>query len=174
LITGIVFAVVGAGLAIPMMAITSTKYKKLKKATGQEYKLSKLEIGLLVPGLVLLIGGCVMIGIQVALNGGIGGLGGVKLEPGIYVQQGQYSGGGIAQVGYTAYRLNADGTFDYTDGYNNNNPVWSGHGKWSQSGSNVTFVWDGNPMVPAGHTVTVPVKSSTSFGTSGADLFKKQ
>ena len=43
----------------------------------------------------------------------------------------------------------------------------------SDSGSKVTFVWDGNPMVPAGHTVTVPIKSSTSFGTSGADLYKK-
>ena len=174
LITGIVFAVVGAGLALPIMIITSTKQKKVKKETGNDYKLSKLEVGLLVPGLILLIGGCVMIGINIALNGGFGGLGGTKLEPGIYVQQGQYSGGGIAQVGYTAYRLNADGTFDYTDSYDHNPIIWSGHGKWSQSGSNITFVWDGNPMVPAGHTVTVPVKSSTSFGTSGADLFKKQ
>ena len=173
LIAGIVLAVVGAGLALPIMIITSTKQKKVKKETGSDYKLSKLEVALLVPGLIMLIGGCVMIGIHVALNGGIGGLGGTKLEPGIYVQQGQYSGGGIAQVGYTAYRLNADGTFDYTDSYDHNPIIWSGHGKWSQSGSNVTFVWDGNPMVPAGHTVTVPVKSSTSFGTSGADLFKK-
>lgn len=174
LITGIVFAVVGAGLALPIMIITSTKQKKVKKETGNDYKLSKFEVALLVPGLILLIGGCVMIGIHVALNGGIGGLGGAKLEPGVYVQQGQFSGGGISQVGYTAYRLNADGTFDYTDSYDHNPIIWSGHGTWKQNGSNVTFVWDGNPMVPAGHTVTVPVKSSTSFGTSGADLFKKQ
>ena len=67
----------------------------------------------------------------------------------------------------------ADGTFDYTDSYDHNPVIWSGHGTWKQNGSNVTFVWDGNPMVQAGYTVTVPVKSSTSFGTSGADLFKK-
>ena len=173
LIAGIVLAVVGAGLALPIMIITSTKQNKIKKETGNDYKLSKFEVALLVPGLIMLIGGCVMIGIHVALNGGLGGLGGTKLQPGIYVQQGQFSGGGIAQVGYTAYRLNADGTFDYTDSYDHNPVIWSGHGTWKQNGSKVTFVWDGNPMVQAGYTVTVPVKSSTSFGTSGADLFKK-
>lgn len=170
LISGIVFAVIGAGLGIPMMVITSAKYKKLKKATGQEYKLSKLEIGLLVPGLVLLIGGCVMIAINIALNGGIGGLGGTKLEPGIYVQQGT---AGSGQLGATAYRLNADGTFNHAGYYDGNATVWDIGGTWSQNGSTLTLKGNPNPLYPSGYTLNIPIKSSTSFGTSGADLFKK-
>lgn len=170
LISGIVFAVIGAGLGIPMMVITSAKYKKLKKATGQEYKLSKLEIGLLVPGLVLLIGGCVMIGIHVAMNGGIGGIGGAKLEPGIYVQQGT---AGSGQLGATAYRLNADGTFNHAGYYDGNATVWDIGGTWSQNGSTLTLKGNPNPLYPSGYTLNIPIKSSTSFGTSGADLFKK-
>lgn len=170
LISGIVFAVIGAGLGIPMMVITSTKYRKLKKTTGQEYKLSKLEIGLLVPGLVLLIGGCVMIGIHVAMNGGIGGIGGAKLEPGIYVQQGT---AGSGQLGATAYRLNADGTFNHAGYYDGNATVWDIGGTWSQNGSTLTLKGNPNPLYPSGYTLNIPIKSSTSFGTSGADLFKK-
>lgn len=170
LISGIVFAVIGAGLGIPMMVITSTKYRKLKKTTGQEYKLSKLEIGLLVPGLVLLIGGCVMIGIHVAMNGGIGGIGGAKLEPGIYVQQGT---AGSGQLGATAYRLNADGTFNHAGYYDGNATVWDIGGTWSQNGSTLTLKGNPNPLYPSGYTLNIPIKSSTSFGTSGADLYKK-
>ena len=79
----------------------------------KDYRLKKGEAALIAPGLLLLIGGIVLIVMQFALFGG--GLGGAKLQPGIYVQQGQYSGGGISQVGHTAYRLNADGTFDYSN-----------------------------------------------------------
>lgn len=173
LIFGIVTAIVGAGMAIPFMAITSARYKKLPpEQKNGKFPYKKHEVPLIACGLVLLIGGLCMVFIPMAINnGGFGGLGGAKLQPGVYVQQGQYSGGGVAQVGHTAYRLNADGTFDYSDSYENN--VWSGHGTWSQSGSTVTFVWKGNPMVAEGYTYTGTIyDGGNSFGSS-SERFKR-
>ena len=46
------------------------------------------------------------------MTGG-GASGGSCFKTGYYVQQGQYSGGGIAQVGYTAWLIKADGTCSY-------------------------------------------------------------
>lgn len=175
LIAGIILAVVGAGLAIPMMIITSIKYNKQMKASKTAYKMSKLETILISIGLPLLIGGLCMAIIPKAVDGSLG-IGGAKLTPGVYVQStAPASGGGVVQVGVIAYRLNGDGTFDYTDAYGySGGTIWSGHGKWSQSGSTVTFVWDGNPMVPAGHTVTATVyDGGTSFGSS-TERYKRQ
>ena len=158
LIVGVAAAIVGAGLAIPMMIVTGKKQKRTKKESGKDYRLNKKEIGLITPGLILLIGGVVLVVLQFALFGGFAGIGGSKLNPGVYVQQGApYQGGGVVQVGVTAYRLNSDGTFDYTDGYQNSSTIWSGHGTYTVSGSKVTFVWQGNPMVAAGYTVTATV-----------------
>ena len=172
-IVGIVAAIVGALAAIPVMVITRAKYNKQKKEDGTDYKLSKTEVAILAPGLVLLICGIVLIILQVALfGGGFGGLGGSKLQSGIYVQQGSYSGGGVAQVGVTAYRLNSDGTFDYTDVYKGGSSIWSGHGTYKVSGSSVTFVWKGNPMVQEGYTFTATVYDSTTFGNA-SEKFKK-
>ncbi len=172
-IVGIVAAVIGALMAIPVMVLTRIKYKKQKKEQGTEYKLSKKEVALLVPGLLLLIAGIVLIVLQVAIfGGGFGGIGGAKLKPGIYVQQGSYSGGGIAQVGVTAYRINSDGTFDYTDVYQGTSSIWSGHGTYKASGSSITFVWKGNPMVQEGYTFTATVYDSTTFGNA-SEKFKK-
>ena len=109
-----------------------------------------------------------------AVDGSLG-VGGAKLKPGIYVQStAPASGGGVVQVGVIAYRLNGDGTFDYTDAYGySGGTIWSGHGKWSQSGSTVTFVWDGNPMVPAGYTVRANVyEGGTAFGQNGPEYRK--
>ena len=166
LIFGIIATVLGAGMAIPFMVITNIRYKKLlAEERNGKFPYKKYEVPLIACGLVLLIGGLCMIFIPMAINGGFGGLGGAKLQPGVYVQQGQFSGGGVAQVGHTAYRLNADGTFDYSDSYEKN--VWSGHGTWSQSGSTVTLVWNGNPMVAAGYTVTANIyDGGKSFGNS--------
>ncbi len=171
LIFGIIAAVLGAGMAIPFMAITSARYKKLPSEQQKgKFPYKKHEVPLIAVGLVLLIGGLCMIFIPMAISGG-GGIGGAKLQPGIYVQQGQYSGGGIQQVGHTAYRLNADGTFDYSDSYENN--IWSGHGTWSQSGATVTFVWKGNPMVAEGYTYTATIyDGGNSFGSS-TERFKR-
>ena len=137
--------------------------------------MTKLETILISVGLPLLIGGLCMAIIPKAIDGSFG-LGVAKLKPGIYVQAtAPYSGGGVVQVGLIAYRLNSDGTFDYTDGYGySGGTIWSGHGKWSQSGSTVTFVWDGNPMVQAGYTATATVyDGGTSFGNS-AERYKLQ
>ena len=172
-IVGIVAAVIGALTAIPMMVITSAKQKKKKAADGTDYKPSKKEVAILAPGLVLLICGIVLIVLQVAIfGGGFGGIGGTKLQSGIYVQQGSYSGGGIAQVGVTAYRINSDGTFDYTDVYQGTSSIWSGHGTYKVSGLSVTFVWKGNPMVQEGYTFTATVYDSTTFGNA-SEKFKK-
>ena len=173
LIAGIILAIAGAGLAIPMMVITSVKNKKKMKAEGTAYKMSKLETILISVGLPLLIGGLCMAIIPKAVDGSLG-VGTAKLKTGIYVQQTTYGpSGGVVQVGLTAYRINGDGTFDYSDNYGDKT-IWSGHGKWSQNGSTVTFVWDGNPMVPAGYTITANVyDGGTAFG-SGTERFKRE
>ena len=44
LIAGIVLAIVGAGLAIPMMIITKIKYNKQMKASKTAYKMTKLVV----------------------------------------------------------------------------------------------------------------------------------
>ena len=172
LIFGIVITVLGAGAAIPMMVVTRARYKKLPpEQQNGKFPYKKHEVPLIAGGLVMLIGGLCMIFIPLAVSGGglFGGIGGGKLKPGIYVQSsGQYSGGGVVQVGVTAYRLNSDGTFDYTDGYNGGSTPWSGHGTYKFSGSSVTFVWQGNPMVPAGHTATASIyDGGKSFGGGG-------
>ena len=115
--------------------------------------------------------GCVLIVLFVMFNGGIGG---AKLSPGVYVQESSYgSSGGVAQVGKTAYRLNADGTFDYTGYYEGACSAWESHGTYTQNGKSITFVYDANPMVPAGYTISASIIDSRSFGSQG-DKFVKE
>ena len=174
LIAGIVLAIVGAGLAIPMMIVTRVKYNKQMKASQTAYKMTKLETILISVGLPLLIGGLCMAIIPKAVDGSLG-IGGAKLKPGEYVQAtGPYSDSTKVQVGTTAYRINSDGTFDYTDGYGySGGTIWSGHGTWTQSGSTVTFVWNENPMIPAGYTVRANVyEGGTAFGQNGPEYRK--
>ena len=159
---GIASAVIGLIIALPVMISTKAKYNKQKREEGTEYKLNKGEVIRLVPGLILTICGFVLIFLQISLFGG--GFGGTKLKTGIYLQTDNYSGGGIQQVGQTAYRINSDGTFDYTDVYKGGGTIWSGHGTYKASGSTITFTWRGNPMVPDGYVGTAPIYSSTSFG----------
>lgn len=174
LIVGIVAAVLGAGMAIPMMVVTRARYKKLPPEQQKgKFPYKKHEVPLIAVGLVLLIGGLCMVFMPMAINGTFGGLVGGKLKPGVYVQQGgPWEGGGVVQVGVCAYRLNSDGTFDYTDGYNGSSTPWSGHGTYKVSGSSVTFVWKGNPMVQEGYTVTATVYDSNTFG-SAAEKYKR-
>ena len=165
IIIGVVGIIVGGGLAIPMMISTSKKQKVTKQETGHDYKLTKKETAILTPGLVLLICGIVLIVLRIMLFGGLGG----KLQPGIYRQESQYAqSGNAAQVGYTAFRINGDGTFDFTDYYQGAGTAWSGHGTYSISGKTITFNWNANPMYPNGHTSTGTIKSSTSFGDASS------
>ena len=170
IIVGVIGTISGAILAIPIMIITGKKQKATKKETGHDYKLTKKETAMIAPGLVLLICGIVLIVLQISIFGG--GIGGKKLTPGIYLQQGSYSGGGIAQVGQTAYRLNSDGTFDYTDVYNGGGTIWSGHGTYKMSGSSITFVWKANPMVQEGYTYSATIYDKNTFGNS-MEKFKR-
>ena len=169
LIFGIILAIVGAGAVVPMMVITSARYKKLPAEQKKgKFPYKKHEVPLIACGLVLLIGGLLMIILPIAINGG--GIGGGTLQPGIYVQQGSYGGG---QLGSTAFRLNADGTYNHTGYYDGNSTVWDNGGTWSQSGSKVTFVAKGNPMTPAGYTVTATIyDGGSSFGNS-SERFKR-
>lgn len=169
LIIGLVSLLGGGVLAIPTMISTSKKQKQVKAETGSDYKLTKKEAARIAPGMFLVICGIVLIGLKVALFGGFGGS---KLNPGIYLQQGSYSGSGIAQVGSVAYRINGDGTFDYTDYYQGDSSIWSGHGTYSISGSIVTFVWKGNPMVTEGYSVDATIYDSNTFGNS-SEKFKR-
>lgn len=174
-IVGIVAAVIGALMAVPVMVLTRIKYKKQKKEQGTEYKLSKKEVALLVPGLLLLIAGIVLIVLQVAIfGGGFGGIGGAKIKPGIYVQgYEQVKQGNVAYVGKNAYRLNADGTYNFAASYEGASTVWDAGGTWSQSGSTLTLKGSPNPMYPNGYTVTATVyDGGNSFGNS-AQRFNK-
>ncbi|MBO4479960.1 MAG: hypothetical protein J5774_06300 [Clostridia bacterium] len=174
-IVGIVAAVVGALLAIPVMVLTRVKYNKQKKEKGTEYKLSKKEVALLVPGLLLLIAGIVLIVLEVGIfGGGLSGIGGAKVQPGIYVQSHeQEQQGNAVQVGKSAYRLNADGTYNYAAVYDGASTVWDAGGTWSQSGSTLSLKGKPNPMYPNGYTVTATVyDGGKSFGNS-TQRFKK-
>ena len=175
LISGIIAAVLGAVMAIPIMAITSARYKKLPaERKNGKFPYKKHEVPLIAVGLVLLIGGLCAIFIPIAINGGFAGLGGAKLKPGIYVQSWTDApSGGVVSVGKTAYRLNADGTFNYTAVYEGGKAAWDNGGTWKQNGSKVTFVWKGNPMVAAGYTNSATIfDGGKSFGVDSQHKFK--
>ena len=162
-IFGIVAAIVGAGMAIPFMAITSARYKKLPKEEQKgKFPYKKHEVPLISIGLVLLIGGILMVVLPIAINGGFG----AKLQPGVYVQDfdNPSTQGNIEYVGKSAYRLNADGTYNYAAVYSGAGSVWDIGGTWSQSGSTLTLRGKPNPMYPNGYTISMQVFSSSSFG----------
>ena len=163
LIFGIVAAIVGAGMAIPFMAITSKRYKSLPKEEQKgKFPYKKHEVPLISVGLVLLIGGLLMIFLPIAINGGFG----AKLSPGVYVQDfdNPSTQGNIAYIGKAAYRLNGDGTYNYAAVYEGAGSVWDVGGTWSQSGSTLTLRGKPNPMYPNGYTISMQVFSSSSFG----------
>ena len=175
LIFGIIAAVLGAGMAIPFMAITSARYKKLPPEQQKgKFPYKKHEVPLIAVGLVLLIGGLCMIFIPMAISGGGGGIGGGKLQPGIYVQDyTQAKQGNVAQSGKIAYRLNADGTYNHAANYNGSATVWDAGGTWEQSGSTITLKGKSNPLYPSGYTITMTVyDGGNSFGTS-SQRYKK-
>lgn len=170
LIIGIIAAIAGGVLAIPVMISTSKKQKKEKAETGNDYRLKKSEVARIAPGLVSLIGGCVCIALFIVFSGGIGG---TKLKPGIYLQTEQFGpSGGTVQVGYMAFRLNSDGTYDFTDSYEGDKTPWSAHGTYSISGSTVYFKMNPNPLYPNGTTQIGTIKSRDSFG-DGTVTFKR-
>ena len=80
--------------------------------------------------------------------------------------------GNVAQSGKTAYRLNADGTYNFAAVYDGDSTVWDIGGTWKQSGSTLTLTGKPNPMYPSGYTVTATVYGSDSFGRSG-EQFKR-
>lgn len=174
LIFGIIAAVLGAGMAIPFMAITSARYKKLPAdQKNGKFPYKKHEVPLIAVGLVLLIGGLCMVFIPMAINGG--GVGGsAKLQPGIYVQDyEQASSGNVVAVGKSAYRLNADGTYNFAAVYEGDGSVWDNGGTWSQSGSTLTMVANGNPMVPAGTKTVAKVQDGGNAFGNGFERFKR-
>ena len=97
---GITFTILGAGGLIAFFILWG---KKDPKGKPPIWILASLAGSLVVSvaGLGCLAGG---------MNGGGGGS---CLRTGYYVQTGQYSGGGIVQVGYTAWLIKSDGTVSY-------------------------------------------------------------
>ena len=161
LVFGIIITVLGAAAAVPMMVITNARYKKLPvEQRNGKFPYKKYEVILIAVGLVLLIGGLCMIFIPMAINGG--GIGGAKLQPGIYVQETSYGSG---QSGLTAYRINADGTYNHAASYSGDGTIWDSGGTWSQSGSTLSLKGNANPLYPSGYTITATVyDGGTSFG----------
>ena len=168
LIFGIIITVIGAAAAVPIMAITSARYKKLPaEQKNGKFPYKKHEVPMIAIGLVLLIGGLLMIFLPIAINGG--GIGVSKLKPGIYVQDYTVAqSGNVAFIGKNAYKVNADGTYQFAAVYDGAGSVWDVGGTWSQSGSKVTFKGKANPLYPNGYTVNATVMDGgTSFGNSG-------
>ena len=111
-----------------------------------------------------------MIFLPIAINGGFG----AKLQPGIYVQDyTQAQQGNVAFVGKTAYRLNADGTYNFAAVYDGDSTVWDIGGTWKQSGSTLTLTGKPNPMYPSGYTITATVYGDSKFGKSSQNVFKR-
>ena len=171
LIFGIIAAVVGAVSAIPVMIVTRARYKKLPPEQQKgKFPYKKYEVPRIAVGLVLLIGGLLMIFLPIMINGGFG----AKLQPGIYVQDfTEAQQGNVAFVGQSAYRLNADGTYNYAAVYDGDSTVWDIGGTWKQSGSTLTLTGKPNPLYPSGYTVTATVYGSDKFGKSAQNVFKR-
>lgn len=98
---GISFTVIGAGGLIAFFILWAKKHPSGKPPIWIIASLAG-SLVLSVVGLGCLAGG---------MTGG--GSGASCFKTGYYVQTGQYSGGGIAQVGYTAWLIKSDGTASY-------------------------------------------------------------
>lgn len=104
---GISFTILGAGGLIAFFILWAKKHPSGKPPIWIIASLA----GTLVVSVVGL--GC--------LAGGMTGGGGAGcFNYGYYVQTGQYSGGGISQVGYTAWLIKSDGTASYCSALNDN------------------------------------------------------
>ena len=103
LIAGIITGVIGVGALTAFLIIWGKKAKAGGfKAPGWYFAIIFIAVGCC---------GASIITLSTTVTGGGGG-GSIKF--GYYVESGEpYSGGGIAQVGYTAWLIKSDGTFAY-------------------------------------------------------------
>ena len=142
---GIAFAVLGAGGLIAFFVIWAKKHPSGKPPIWIVASIA----GSLVVSIAGL--GC--------LAGGMTGGGGNCLQAGYYVQTSQYSGGGIVQVGYTAWLIKSNGSASYCS-----------HLKDNQNASDFapdnymtgTYTISGSKLI-----IEIPKHEIKNFGTVG-------
>lgn len=143
---GISFTVLGAGGLIAFFILWAKKHPSGKPPIWIIASLA----GTLVISVVGL--GC--------LAGGMtGGSGGSCFKTGYYVQTSQYSGGGIAQVGYTAWLIKSDGTASYCSSLNDKTNASDFVADGYMTG---TYKINGSKLV-----IDIPKHEIKNFGTVG-------
>ena len=147
LVLGITFTVLGAGGLITFFILWNKRHPNGKPAP---WILASLAGSLVVS----------VVGIS-CLAGGIKGGGGSSncFNYGYYVQTDQYSGGGIVQVGYTAWLIKSDGTCSYCSHLKDSKTASDFSPDNYMSG---TFKISGSTI-----TITIPVHDIKNFGPVG-------
>ena len=143
---GISFTVIGAGGLIAFFILWAKKHPSGKPPIWIIASLA----GSLVISVVGL--GC--------LAGGMTGGGGAScFKTGYYVQTSQYSGGGIAQVGYTAWLIKSDGTASYCSSLNDKTNASDFVADGYMTG---TYKINGSKLI-----IEIPKHEIKNFGTVG-------
>lgn len=143
---GISFTILGAGGLIAFFILWAKKHPSGKPPIWIIASLA----GTLVISVVGL--GC--------LAGGMTGGGGAGcFKTGYYVQTNQYSGGGIAQVGYTAWLIKSDGTVSYCSSLNDKTNASDFVADGYMTG---TYKINGSKLV-----INIPKHEIKNFGTVG-------
>lgn len=144
---GISFTILGAGGLIAFFIIWAKKHPSGKPPIWIIASIAG-SLVISVVGLGCLAGG---------MNGGGGGAGCFKT--GYYVQTSQYIGGGIAQVGYTAWLIKSDGTASYCSSLNDKTNASDFVADGYMTG---TYKINGSKLV-----IDIPKHEIKNFGTVG-------
>ena len=142
---GISFTIIGAGGLIAFFIIWAKK-----NPTG------KPPIWIIISLAGFLVISVVGLG---SLAGGMTGGGASCFKTGYYVQTSQYSGGGIAQVGYTAWLIKSDGTASYCSHLKDNTNASDFAPDNYMTG---TYTISGSKLV-----IEIPKHEIQNFGTVG-------
>ena len=153
LVIGIITGALGVGALVGFLVFWSKKIKEEGfKTPGWYYAIMFVAVA------------CCSISIitfSVKSNTGEGGSGGggTTIKYGYYVQVSQYSGGGIAQVGYTAWLIKSDGTCSYCS------PLKDNTGASDFAPDNYmtgTYKISGSKLI-----IEIPKQEIKNFGTVG-------
>ena len=145
---GISFTILGAGGLIAFFILWAKKHPSGKPPIWIIASLAG-TLAISVVGLGCLAGG---------MTGG-GAAGGSCFKTGYYVQTSQYSGGGIAQVGYTAWLIKSDGTASYCSSLNDKTNASDFTPDGYMTG---TYTISGSKLV-----INIPKHEIKNFGTVG-------
>ncbi|MBO4540641.1 MAG: hypothetical protein J5736_01515, partial [Bacilli bacterium] len=151
LVTGIITGVLGVSALTAFLILWSKKAKVGGfKAPGWYFAIIFVAVGCCGTSIICL---------STTPSGGGGGGGSGTIKYGYYVESGQpYSGGGIAQVGYTAWLIKSDGTFAYCPSLEDNDKAtdfWvADKGEYVLEGSKITMAFS-NPLGTFESTYTI-------------------